>query len=75
MNSTKQHQSEKSALAQQAICPECGRVCRRDMNDLIKEWKAAKPKPSKRIEVWIHYWECPGCGHKFRTATRIWPKN
>jgi predicted RNA-binding Zn-ribbon protein involved in translation (DUF1610 family) len=63
------------ALAQEAVCPYCGEVCSRPAN-LIKEWEAT-PKELRRegcIRVYIHYWECPRCGERFRTATRIWPK-
>lgn len=68
--------SRKVALAKSAVCPKCGRVCLRDMNDIIKEWNATPwwKRKSHSMEIWIHYWRCPGCGHKFRTATRIWPK-
>jgi len=63
-------------LAQEAICPCCGEVCRRPA-DLVKEWEAT-PKEQRYggcIRVFIHYWECPRCGERFRTATRIWPKD
>ena len=69
--------SPKASKAQEATCPECGEICSRS-KDLIKEWEAT-PKGFKRypgiIRVWIHYWHCPVCGHKFRTATRIWLKS
>ena len=63
------------ALAQEAICPSCGEVCSRPA-DLLKEWEAT-PKEQRFegcIRVFIHYWKCPRCGERFRTATRIWPK-
>jgi endogenous inhibitor of DNA gyrase (YacG/DUF329 family) len=64
--------SEK-AKAKTATCPECGQLCKRPEN-LIKEWKATPKAKAGEIEVWIHYWQCPTCGNKFRTATRIWLK-
>ena len=65
------------AFAQEATCPCCGKICSRQNGDLIKEWEAT-PKEQRqegRIRVFIHYWECPKCGERFRTATRIWPKD
>jgi len=67
----------EKALAQEAICPYCYHVCSRQAGDLVKEWEAT-PKVLRRegcIRVYIHYWECPKCGERFRTATRIWPKD
>jgi transcription initiation factor TFIIIB Brf1 subunit/transcription initiation factor TFIIB len=65
------------ALAQEAICPCCGEVCSRQNGDIIKEWEATRKEQRHegRIRVFIHYWECPHCGERFRTATRIWPKD
>jgi hypothetical protein len=64
--------SEK-AKAKTATCPECLTICNRPEN-LIKEWKATPKAKIGEIEVWIHFWQCPRCGTKFRTATRIWLK-
>jgi len=63
-------------MAQKATCPCCGEICSRPA-DLLKEWEAT-PKEQRFegcIRVFIHYWECPKCGERFRTATRIWPKD
>ncbi|MEM3566917.1 MAG: hypothetical protein QXK47_01225 [Candidatus Bathyarchaeia archaeon] len=63
------------ALAQEAQCPYCGAIAKRPAN-LVKEWEAT-PKEERgkgRIRVFIHLWQCPRCYERFRTATRIWPK-
>lgn len=63
------------ALAQEATCPCCGEICSRKEGHLVKEWEAtSKERHEGRIRVFIHYWECPQCGERFRTASRIWPK-
>jgi hypothetical protein len=53
-------------------CPMCHTKIER--KDLIKEWSATPNAKPTEIHVTIHYWQCPGCGHKFRTATRTWPQ-
>jgi len=53
-------------------CPECHTKIER--KDLIKEWSATPNAKPDEIHVTIHYWQCPGCGHKFRIATRTWPE-
>ncbi|MEM2263470.1 MAG: hypothetical protein QW160_04530 [Candidatus Bathyarchaeia archaeon] len=65
----------EKVLAQEAQCPYCGAIAKRPAN-LVKEWEAtSKEERSKgRIQVFIHLWECPRCCERFRTATRIWPK-
>jgi uncharacterized Zn finger protein len=55
-----------------AKCPECGTEITSE--DLIKEWNATPKARAGEIQVTIHYWKCPWCGRKFRTATRIWLK-
>ena len=62
------------AKAENATCPNCGKLCKRP-EDLIKEWNATPKAKAGQIQVWIHYWQCPACGKRFRTATRIWPKS
>jgi len=54
------------------VCPKCHTAVK--LGDLIKEWDATPKKAQDGIKVMIHYWKCPKCGNKFRTATRTWPK-
>lgn len=56
----------------EAKCKYCGFPVTRE--DLIKEWNVTPKARAGEIQVTIHYWKCPSCGKKFRTATRIWPK-
>jgi hypothetical protein len=53
------------------VCPNCHTAAK--LGDLIKEWDATPKKAPEGIKVTIHYWKCPKCGNKFRTATRTWP--
>jgi hypothetical protein len=53
-------------------CPNCHTPVQAP-KDLIKEWDATPKKAPSGIKVMIHYWRCPKCGNKFRTATRTWP--
>jgi len=55
-----------------AKCSDCGTAI--TDKDLIKEWNATPRAKAGEIKVTIHYWKCPNCGKKFRTATRIWLK-
>ena len=55
-----------------AKCPQCGIPITR--LSLIKEWNATPKAKAGEIRVTIHYWRCPNCGEKFRTATRVWLK-
>ncbi|MEM2105500.1 MAG: hypothetical protein QXV21_03405 [Candidatus Bathyarchaeia archaeon] len=56
----------------QVKCRECGTQLTRA--NLIKEWNATPKAKAGEIQVTIHYWQCPKCREKFRTATRIWLK-
>jgi len=56
-----------------AKCPNCGILLTHSRN-LIKEWDATPKAKAGQIKVTIHYWQCPNCPKKFRTATRVWLK-
>jgi uncharacterized protein with PIN domain len=56
----------------EATCPDCAAPVTRA--DLIKEWNATPTAKEGEIQVTIHYWRCPDCDRKFRTATRVWLK-
>jgi hypothetical protein len=55
-----------------AKCRECGTPVTKA--NLIKEWNCTPKAQAGEIQVTIHLWECPSCGKKFRTATRVWLK-
>ncbi|MHC1589820.1 MAG: hypothetical protein ACXQTQ_02530 [Candidatus Hecatellaceae archaeon] len=50
------------------------KFCGAEIEKPYREWDATPRKKPSEIRIKISCWECPSCGKKFRTATRVWPE-